>query len=138
VLGIVVRADRAVLFVSPHEASGSLAHVLIGGRAQANETLEQTLRREVAEETGWVVEPKQMIGFRHFRHLGPPNPALADRPYPDMIQPVYIATPERFDGALLHEGEPVTRFVEGAWALDATEPQQRPLLEEAIRIGARR
>ena len=135
VLAIVVREDGAVLFISPHDATGSIAHVLIGGRAEPDETPEQTLRREVAEETGWLVDPKQVIGFRHFRHLGRPHRALSDRPYPDMVQPVYLAVPERFDGGLLHDGEPPTRFVDGAWALDVTKPEQRPLLEQAIRLG---
>lgn len=137
VLAIVARADGAVLFIHPEAPSGSIAHVLIGGRPEPGESPEQTVRREVAEETGWVVEPEKLIGFRHFRHLGQPHPELADRPYPDMVQPVYVAVPKRFDPTVLHPGEPPTRFVAARWAIDVTHLEQRPLLNAAIRLAAR-
>ncbi|HSI82168.1 MAG TPA: NUDIX domain-containing protein, partial [Candidatus Methylacidiphilales bacterium] len=58
-----------VLFLWPHNRGGDIAHVLIGGRQDPGETHHQTAVREVAEETGWLVTPLHMVGFRHFHHL---------------------------------------------------------------------
>ena len=136
ILGIVTRPDETVLFIEPTKPSGTIAHLLVGGRAEPGETPAETLRREVLEETGWRVRPARIIGFRHFRHLGPPDPRMADRPYPDFIQPVYAATAERFDEAGLRAAERPSGFVDISWALSVTDAQQRPLLEAAIRATA--
>ena len=65
-------------------------HILPGGRREANETLEQTLRREVLEETGWQIGPPRQIGVIHFHHLTP-RPAAYRYPYPDFLHVVYVA-----------------------------------------------
>ena len=39
--------------------------VMPGGRLEAGESLEDALRREVAEETGWTISRLRRIGFRH-------------------------------------------------------------------------
>jgi 8-oxo-dGTP pyrophosphatase MutT (NUDIX family) len=44
--------------------------------------LEQTVRREVLEETGWAIDPPKLLGVKHFRHLTP-KPAGYSCPYPD-------------------------------------------------------
>ena len=132
VLAIVMRSDRTVLFIDRTHHSGTIAHVLIGGRPAAGETPEEALRREVAEETGWDVDPITVVGFRHFRHLGPPHPAMADRPYPDFVQPVYAATASRFEPTALLPDEPPCEFVDAGWALGVTDPAQRPLLRAAL------
>jgi ADP-ribose pyrophosphatase YjhB (NUDIX family) len=133
ILGIVALADETVLFLQPAEPSGTIAHVLVGGRPEPGESPEETLRREVAEETGWLVEPVGLVGFRHFHHLGPPHPRLVDRPYPDFLQAVYAATAERYDSAALHPHEIPCEPVGARWALAVTEPAQRPLLRAALR-----
>ena len=51
---------------------------------------EETLRREVLEETGWTLKELNILGFMHFYHLGP-RPAEYQYPYPDFIWPIYIA-----------------------------------------------
>jgi ADP-ribose pyrophosphatase YjhB (NUDIX family) len=132
VLGIVTRADGTVLFLNPANPTGHIAHVLIGGRALPGEGPEEALWREVSEETGWRTDPKAVVGFRHFRHLGPPHPQMVDRPYPDFVQPVYAATAVEFDASLLLPDEIPCEFVEAGWALEVTAPPQRPLLRAAL------
>jgi ADP-ribose pyrophosphatase YjhB (NUDIX family) len=132
-LAIVTLADDTVLFLNPASPSGALAHVLVGGRAEGAETPEETLRREVAEETGWLAEPVAVVGFRHFRQPEPPHPQLADRPYPDFVQPIYAARAARFDSAALLPNEIPCEPVDARWAIRATQPAQRPLLRAALR-----
>lgn len=133
ILGIVTRSDDKVLFINPAGASGTIAHVLIGGRPESGETPEETLRREVGEETGWRIQPNGIVGFRHFRHLGPPHPQMADRAYPDFVEPIYAATSEKFDPTLMLPDEDPCEFVEAEWAVQVTEAPQRPLLHAALR-----
>ncbi len=71
------------------------AHIMPGGRREAGETLEETLRREVLEETGWTVRAPAMLGFMHLHHLSP-RPPGQPYPHPDFAQVVYIAEAERY------------------------------------------
>jgi ADP-ribose pyrophosphatase YjhB (NUDIX family) len=88
---VVLAADGVLVVRDP-----TGLHILPGGRRQAGETLEQTVRREVLEETGWVIDPPRLLGVKHFRHLGP-KPAGYRYVYPDFFQVVYGAQAHRFD-----------------------------------------
>src|SRR6185503_2650335 len=74
----VVRQGASVLTVRDPDR----VHILPGGRREDNELLEQTLRREILEETGWEVGPPALLGVKHFRHLTA-KPANYPYPYPD-------------------------------------------------------
>jgi ADP-ribose pyrophosphatase YjhB (NUDIX family) len=65
-------------------------HIMPGGRREAGETLEETLRREVLEETSWTLCAPIMLGFMHFHQLSPKPPGLP-YPHPDFVQVVYRA-----------------------------------------------
>lgn len=65
-------------------------HVLPGGRCEAGEGFEQTLQREVAEETGWTIRAVSRLGFIHLEHLGP-KPSGYRFPHPHFFQIVYTA-----------------------------------------------
>jgi hypothetical protein len=135
VLAIVVNSRREVLYLYPSTASGSIAQVLIGGRAEAGEAPEQTVIREVGEETGWEVAPIRMIGFRHFFHLEA-RVEETDRPYPDFIQPIFVARAVAYDAGLVIARDRIpAEFVEIVTAGEVTEPAQRPLLRAAEAIG---
>lgn len=132
ILAIVVNSRSQVLYLWPTEPSGSISHVLIGGRSRQGELPEATVIREVGEETGWRVAPGRMIGFRHFIHLGA-RPAQSDRPYPEFVQPIYAALALQRDRSLL---VPMDHVPAEFFDLEATElktePAQRPLLHAAV------
>jgi 8-oxo-dGTP diphosphatase len=65
-------------------------HILPGGRREAGEALEDTLRREVLEETSWELTESALLGFMLFRHLTPRSDGYL-HPYPVFLQLVYRA-----------------------------------------------
>ena len=70
-------------------------HILPGGRREEGETFEQTLRREVAEETGWTVESISGLGFIHLEHLKPKPPGYQFL-HPHFFQIVYTARASKY------------------------------------------
>lgn len=67
-------------------------HPWPGGRREAGESIVETARREVQEETGWLIEPLsfRVLGWLHIEYL---EPQEADWPYPhpDFLQLVGTA-----------------------------------------------
>ena len=90
VRGVVLRGGEVLVMRNADET-----HVLPGGRREAGETLVETLMREVLEEAGWEVAVGPVLGFIHFRHLGPRPPGFA-HPYPEFAQVVYRAVALRY------------------------------------------
>lgn len=76
-------------------------HIMPGGRREPGETLEQTLRREVLEETGWQIDSPSLLGFKHFHHLTPKPPGYP-YPYPDFLQLIYRARPKQYVAGARH------------------------------------
>ena len=70
-------------------------HILPGGRREEGETFEQTLRREVAEETGWTIESISRLGFIHLEHLKPRPPGYQFL-HPHFFQIVYAARASKY------------------------------------------
>ena len=131
VLAIVLGSRRSVLYLWPGSPTPSIGHLLIGGRPKGNETPEQTVVREVAEETGWRVSPVRMIGFRHFHQLEPRS-ERSDRPYPDFVQPILAARAIAFDpGLVIPEDRIPAELLDLADVERLLEPAQRPLLHAA-------
>jgi 8-oxo-dGTP pyrophosphatase MutT (NUDIX family) len=85
----VVRvADRIIACETPDGW-----HIWPGGRRRPGESYQQTVRREVLEETGWLLhaaDPRR-LGFLHLRLI---RAQAADYPWPhpDFLQLVYTAT----------------------------------------------
>ena len=88
----LVIAGDSVLVV--HNREGR--HILPGGRLEAGETFEQTLRREVVEETGCTIDAISRLGFIHLEHLGP-VPSGYRFPHPHFFQVVYTAGAVEYD-----------------------------------------
>jgi 8-oxo-dGTP pyrophosphatase MutT (NUDIX family) len=98
---VMLQAGQVMVVRDP----GSV-HILPGGRRQAGESLEQTLRRELLEETGWAIDEPHLLGIKHFRHrnLKPagfpyPDYLYPDYLYPDFFQAVYVAHARSFHPA---------------------------------------
>ncbi len=89
VRAIVLKGDEVLVVRDP-----TRQHILPGGRREAGEAVEQTLRREVLEETGWEIGSPQLIGVLHFHHLSA-RPTDYRYPYPDFWQLVYVAAAAR-------------------------------------------
>lgn len=86
----VLLHKKAVLVV--HSTDGTY-HILPGGRREDNESIEETLRREVLEEAGWTIKEESLLGFLHFHHLSS-KPEGYTYPYPDFFQLVFSARTE--------------------------------------------
>jgi hypothetical protein len=82
-----------------------VTHVLPGGRREAGETPEATLRREIVEEAGWTIRSLSLLGVMRFHHLGPEQPQPPNQayryPYPDFLNLLYLAEGGHFDAATL-------------------------------------
>ncbi len=85
VRSLVIRGDELLVL-----RNRDSMHIVPGGRREAGETLAETVRREVLEETGWTLQALTMLGFMRFHHLSAKPP---DHPYPhpDFVQVIYMA-----------------------------------------------
>jgi 8-oxo-dGTP pyrophosphatase MutT (NUDIX family) len=105
----------------------------VGGRCEAGETIEQTLHREVGEETGWRVRSMGIIGFMHARHLDDQRREWG-RPAPDWIDPLFAVEAVAYDPSLLGSKETACEFVPiGEVERHGIETINRTFLAEAVR-----
>lgn len=97
---IVFREDKVLVVADPDGM-----HIVLGGRIEEDETFWQTAQREVGEESGWLIERPQMLGFLHYRHLAD-RAAVPFPLYPDFLQVVYISQAYAYYADLLDEESP--------------------------------
>jgi 8-oxo-dGTP pyrophosphatase MutT (NUDIX family) len=64
-------------------------HVIPGGRREPGETQDETLAREIGEETGWTFVSAAPFAVMHFHHETP-EPDGYPYPYPDFFQPLFV------------------------------------------------
>lgn len=129
---VVFREDSVLVVRDP---SGS-EHIVPGGRVESGEIFEDTLRREVMEETGWKLDRPAILGFSHFHHLSPKPPGHP-YPHPDFIQVAYVADAVEFVPAAMLPDEYVnsSEFRPMAAVLEMGLPAtQRAYLTEALRL----
>lgn len=67
VTGVVIRNNKVLLARHTYGAGKGML-IIPGGYVEYGETPQNALRREYLEETGIVVEPKQIIGIRFNAH----------------------------------------------------------------------
>ena len=91
VRAVVFRAGEVLTVLDP---SGEY-YLAPGGRCETGESVEETLNREVLEETGWTVQNPALLSIIHFQHLSP-KPDDYPHPHPDFLQLVYVAQADRF------------------------------------------
>ena len=84
---VVIDGDRVLVVQDPNSK-----HILPGGKLEPDETVEDALRREVLEETGWSLARFRQIGVMHLHHIDP-MPDGYTYPYPDVLHVVYAAAP---------------------------------------------
>lgn len=74
-------------------------HIWPGGRREPAETFADTARREVHEETGWLIDESTIrtIGWLHHEHTRPAPPGYS-YPHPDFLNVVLCATARVRDG----------------------------------------
>ena len=128
---LVLKEGEVPLVYSPNEV-----HIIRGGRREADESYEETVRREVLEESGWHIEDLRLLGFMHFHHLTPKPPDYPyPYPYPDFTQLVYSARATVHDPtALTHDYELGAEFVDLNDArLRDLPPNQRQYLAVAAK-----
>lgn len=112
----LVFRDGEVLVVRDPDA----IHILPGGRREAGETLLETLRREVLEETGWHLENTiTQLGFIHLHNLNPSHPSAR----PDFLQMIYTAQAVSYDAG----AREINGYELGAEFRPLAEVQQLPL-----------
>ncbi len=85
-------------------------HVWPGGRREAGETFVDTARREVHEETGWLLNTPtvRQLGWLHLRHCSP-VPDSHPFPHPDFFQVVLTGS------ASTHADDPSTWSDSEGW-----------------------
>ncbi len=95
----LVTSVRAVVLASEHvlvirDPTGD-EHIVPGGRRRTGESLEDTVRREVLEETCWTVADLSILAVGHF-HITSAVPEDYPYPNPDFLQLVYLTTALEF------------------------------------------
>lgn len=129
VRGVIFKGAKVVV-VDDQTAS----HVMPGGRIEAGETMEGTLRRELLEECGWTISAPRLFGLIHFRHLTP-RPEGYRYPYPDFIQLLFVGEAEAYSRAAVKragEIETGSRLTPISRALAELGPEQQAILRAAI------
>ena len=107
VRGIVLRGQEVLVM---RNADGT--HIMPGGRREQDESLAETLQRELLEEAGWLTDNYHLLGVIHFHHLSP-KPVGYPYLYPDFVNLIYRASAleQRPAAKLVGDYELEERFV---------------------------
>ena len=126
--GIVFRGSE-VLIVAEGDGPG----LVVGGRPEPHETLEDALVREVAEETGWTVELGPIVALIHAHNVGATVQLDWRRPDPDFIDPIYVAEAIEFSAEHRLDGSPY-HFIDVGEALGLFSDVRCAILARALDV----
>ena len=129
----VVFRRSSVVVVSDRLNVGG--HVTPGGQREAGETVEQTARREVLEESGWAVGPLKPFGFHYFQHLDAEPPPGFPFPWCDFTNPLFVAEGLSWSRRALLRGDEIetgARLVPISRAAEGLQPGQAEILQAAL------
>lgn len=130
----IVLQEDCVLVLT--DADGQ-THIVPGGRREAGESLEETVRREVGEESNLRIGELHVLGFMRYRHLLPKPPGY-EYPYPDFVQVVYGAEATADQRVMCRDEWVVSaRFVPIERACTLLPTGQRALLCRATEVFGR-
>lgn len=82
---VVFKGSKVVVVREIHGEN----HVEPGGGIEPGETVEQAVRREVAEECGWTVGALTPLGFHYLEPLTP-EPPMASRRWGPMVHAIFV------------------------------------------------
>ena len=135
-MSVIYNADWELLFLYSLQPDSNLSHLLVGGRPEGTESHFETARREAGEEVGLVIEPQDVIGYRHFHQIEPRS-ELSDRPWPDFIEAILLSKLVRTDRSLIKNDDQLPfSFVPFSAVYEAIIPSQRRILDEIRNIVA--
>ena len=100
----ILLRENEVMVIRDHQNE---PYLIPGGRREPGETILETLRRELLEETGWSVRETAVIATYHFQHLAPKPPAY-QYPYPHFFWPIFVAHADQFHPQAIEEDFYVT------------------------------
>jgi len=132
VRAIVLRDDAVLVLREPD----GRPYIIPGGRCEAGESPEETVRREVLEESGWALGPLAPLGCIHLHNLGPELPG-SPYPYPDAFQTIRRAeaAAEHPEAVIFDQWVSSSAFVPLAEALRLPlRPGERVLLVAALAV----
>jgi 8-oxo-dGTP pyrophosphatase MutT (NUDIX family) len=89
----LLSSARAVVFKGPRvvvvdEIHGE-HHIVPGGGIEPGETVEEAVRREIAEESGWTVGALNPLGFHYYEPLTR-DPPMAGRRWGPMVHALFV------------------------------------------------
>jgi ADP-ribose pyrophosphatase YjhB (NUDIX family) len=126
---VVFKASRVVVVDEIHGER----HIEPGGGLEPGETVEQTVRREVAEECGWTVGELTLLGFHFLEPLTQPRPHLSRRWGP-MVHAIFVTEGLSYSRAAkdMTQIEIGSRLTPISRALVELRPDQAALLRAAV------
>jgi hypothetical protein len=131
---VVFKGSRVVVVSEIHGEN----HIEPGGGIEPGETIEQTVRREVAEECGWAVGALKPLGF-HFLEPLTPDPPLADRRWGPMVHALFVTEGVSYSRSVrdMTQIETGSRLTSVRRALTILRDQHSALLRAAIERRSR-
>jgi 8-oxo-dGTP pyrophosphatase MutT (NUDIX family) len=131
---VVFKGSRVVVVREVHGEN----HVEPGGGIEPGETIEQTVRREIAEECGWTVGALKPLGFHYVEPLTP-KPPMTSRRWGPMVHLIFVTEGLSFSRAArdMTQIEIGSRLTPIGRALRELRDDEGALLRAAVERRAR-